>query len=85
MLCKELSTKDWNIEANDVQSFYNILENRIVDVVDKLAPMKKFSTNNMKFIVCSIHKNLNVFSLEHNKSIKTQSDMFPTFGSVIGY
>ena len=45
LLCEELSRLDWNIETNDAQSYYNILENLIVNVVDKLAPMKMYSIN----------------------------------------
>ena len=46
LLCQELSCIDWNITATDVQSFCNILENKLVYIVDKLAPLKLITPNN---------------------------------------
>ena len=39
LLCEEFSSIDWNIEANDVQSYYNTLENLIVYVTLNRPPI----------------------------------------------
>ena len=39
-LLAELSTVDWQIKKDSVQSFWNDFEGKLVDIVDKLAPLQ---------------------------------------------
>ena len=41
-LCEALFQEDWNIEAQDPQAYYNIFENKLVNIVDKMAPIKEY-------------------------------------------
>ena len=45
-LIENLSKVDWNIEFDDVQSFWNCFESKLVEIIDKLAPLELFSTPN---------------------------------------
>ena len=42
-LCALLSVVDWNIQDDSVQSYWNTFENRLVEVVDNIAPMCTFT------------------------------------------
>ena len=46
-LCHELSFVDWNIDAEDVQDFWNIFEHRLNTVIDKIVPYNEFHNNNV--------------------------------------
>ena len=40
-LLEELGKEYWNISINDSQNFYNVLENKLINIVDKLIPFKE--------------------------------------------
>ena len=42
-LCGMLADVDWNIRDDSVQSYWNTFENKLVEVVDKIAPMCTFT------------------------------------------
>ena len=42
-LKEELQNENWNIETNNPQAYYYILENKIINIIDRLAPLKKYS------------------------------------------
>ena len=44
-LCDMLRQEDWNIESDSVQGTWNIIENKIVKIVDKIVPMVTFVNN----------------------------------------
>jgi hypothetical protein len=41
-LFEQLSKIDWNICEDSVQSFRNVLENKLIEAVDTVAPLAKF-------------------------------------------
>ena len=41
----KLSQVDWHIKADDVQAFWNIFENKLINVVDDVVPYVKFVNN----------------------------------------
>ena len=47
-LCDMLSILDWNINVDDVQEYWNIFENMLIDVIDNLAPLITFVGNEAK-------------------------------------
>ena len=40
LVCEELSKVDWSCDRNDPQSYYNWLENEILQVIDNIVPYK---------------------------------------------
>jgi hypothetical protein len=42
-----LSDVDWNIEEDTVQGFWNTFENKLINIVDTIIPMK-IEANNIK-------------------------------------
>jgi hypothetical protein len=38
-LCSLLSGEDWNIQDDSVQSYWNTFENKLIQIVDNIAPM----------------------------------------------
>jgi hypothetical protein len=44
-ICDELSKINWDINVVDVQQYWNVFENMLIEVVDKLAPLTKFYYN----------------------------------------
>ena len=47
VLCHLLREEDWSIQSDTVQGTWNIIENKIVKIVDKLAPEVTFVNNTM--------------------------------------
>ena len=45
ILSRMLSEIDWHIDACNVQQFRNLLENKLINVIDVIAPYAKFSNN----------------------------------------
>ena len=41
----QFSMTDWNIDCVDVQQYWNILENKIICIVDTLSPIVRFSND----------------------------------------
>ena len=39
-LCIVLAKEDWNINTKNTQEYYNIFENKLVKIVDRIAPFK---------------------------------------------
>ena len=56
-LCNELSLIDWKIDTDGVQGFWNVFENQLINVVDKLVPTTKFVNNTIKEPIPSVIKN----------------------------
>ena len=44
-LCNKLSEEDWDLEAETVQSYWDELENKIINIVDLLTPITTFINN----------------------------------------
>ncbi len=42
VLCNKLAMVDWDIGISDVQQFWNVFENLLVNIVDKVAPLSTF-------------------------------------------
>jgi exonuclease III len=42
-LCGMLADVDWNIQDDSVQSYWNTFENKLVEVVDNIAPLSTFT------------------------------------------
>ena len=51
LLCNKLLSLDWNLESDSVQDFWNELENRLIGVVDEIAPLATSSNNTIKTTV----------------------------------
>ena len=47
-LCNELSKLDFNIGICDVQEYWNVFENMIINVIDVLIPLATFTNNTVK-------------------------------------
>ena len=41
-LCEHLALSDWSIEDDSVQSYWNLFENRLINIVDIVAPLTEF-------------------------------------------
>ena len=41
-LSEKLSFVDWNINFDDVQEYWNTLENKIIVIVDEIVPLKTY-------------------------------------------
>ena len=52
----KLSLIDWNINVDDVQEFWNILENKLINIVDEIVPPKTFEGHVVKEITLSLSK-----------------------------
>ena len=71
-LITELSKINWVIENDDVQSYWNSFESKLIEIVDSLAPMGITSENNAKitppqFIKSKINKRNNLKKkIKHN-------------------
>ena len=44
-MINELTGEDWNIKATETQSFSNIFENKLINIVDQIVPLKEYTTN----------------------------------------
>ena len=44
-LCAKLAQVDWNINIDDVQGFWNSFENKLINVIDEIVPMKPMLNN----------------------------------------
>jgi hypothetical protein len=44
-LCAKLAQVDWNIKLDDVQGFWNSFENKLINVIDEIVPMKTMLNN----------------------------------------
>ena len=53
---RELSKLYFNISIEDVQNYWNEIENKLVEVVDTVAPIVKFTLNFLK-VPCYIEIN----------------------------
>ena len=49
MLCLRLSSLNWNFTSDSVQAYWNELENKLVAIVDELAPMVKHNNFAKKY------------------------------------
>ncbi len=49
-LCKLIQQEDWTIEDDTVQGTWNLFENKLVNILDILIPMRDFTNNNCKTI-----------------------------------
>ena len=47
-LIDAIKAENWDIDCTDAQSFYNIYENKLVNIVDKLIPYKEINQINIK-------------------------------------
>ena len=39
---------NWRIDIDDVQEYWNVLENKIINVVDEISPLTNYSGNVIK-------------------------------------
>ena len=53
----ELSKVDWNINVGDVQQYWNMFENKLIKIVDLVAPLVDHYDNVIKEIVPKVIKN----------------------------
>ena len=44
----------WSTEIDDVQGFWNHFESKLINVIDKIAPVCKFEDNVNEYLVCLI-------------------------------
>jgi hypothetical protein len=44
-LCENLALVDWRCDYDDVQSYWNNFENKILEFIDNLVPLTSFSNN----------------------------------------
>ena len=72
-LCSELSVVNWDIDACNVQEYWNIFENALIKVVDKVAPYTKFK-NNVVLNSSTPHKIKTMLNARKNllKKLKTR-------------
>ena len=52
----KLSLIDWNIGVDDVQEYWNVLENKLINIVDEIVPPKTFEGHVVKEITLSLSK-----------------------------
>ena len=45
----ELGKEHWIIDINDSQNFYNVLENKLINIVDRLVPFNEIKSNDRKY------------------------------------
>ena len=82
-LKEELEKVDWNITDTPVQGFWNSFENKLINVIDKLAPMfDKKSSTKVASVPAYIKNKLNVrkrllcrFKLRKEIVVKSQIDV----------
>lgn len=48
ILCNKLASIDWDLKINDVQDFWNVFECELLNIIDIIAPMSKFTNNEVK-------------------------------------
>ncbi len=65
----ELGIVDWDIGSSDVQQFWNVFENLLVNIVDKVAPLSTFI--NYKIIQKDITKSIKTLSTKDIAYLKT--------------
>ena len=63
LLISNLANQNFNMEVNDVQQFWNQMENKIVDVIDILAPRKEFVNNSIN----NTHHSVKLKPIIHKK------------------
>ena len=51
----ELGKNDWSFDADSVQEYWNILENKIINIVDAIVPIVEFQNNSVKNSPTPIH------------------------------
>ena len=80
-LCNELSAVDWDLGINDVQQYWNVFENLLVNIVDKVAPLATFTNNkitnidlpnSIKNILNKRHRFLKNFKRNPSKELKAK-------------
>jgi hypothetical protein len=47
-LCQRIQQEDWTIEDNTIQGTWNLFENKLVNILDNLIPVTKFTNNSSK-------------------------------------
>jgi hypothetical protein len=55
LLCELLSKEDWIIGVNDVQEYWNCLENKLINIVDQIVPLQTFVNNHARNSKCPPH------------------------------
>ena len=48
VLNEKLSNIDWNIKIDNVQEYWNVLENKLIKIIDELVPLTSFDGNVVK-------------------------------------
>ena len=74
LLCAELGSVDWVIQTDSVQEMWNSFENKLIQIVDAIAPIKEFHGDNVSTRPCPIMKrklNLRNRLLKHLKNRPT--------------
>jgi hypothetical protein len=49
-LCEMLSKEDWNIGVSDVQGYWNCFENKLINIVDQIVPLRTFFKTMLKIV-----------------------------------
>jgi hypothetical protein len=55
LLCEMLRKEDWNIGVSDVQGYWNCFENKLINIVDQIVPLRTFTNNHAKNSKCPSH------------------------------
>jgi hypothetical protein len=50
LLCEPLSKEDWNIGMNDVQEYWNCFENKLINIVNQIVPLRIFVNNQLEIV-----------------------------------
>ena len=57
LLKVKLARVDWNINIDDVQQYWNVFQNVLINIIDEMVPLVNFSGNLIKGKVPKVIKN----------------------------
>ena len=47
LLCNELAKENWSFDIEPVQEYWNVFENKLINIIDKIIPIASFGANNL--------------------------------------